>query len=665
MTSPPVPVLVPVPRRRRAEAVLVVALIAASGFWGTWFWEGWVARGGQPVFYQTYFEPAVMIACGRGFVISRVQPKPLEDFLFLRTDRFNCADLPVNLETDPDHVYQAAWLYLETTVGWAWRILGVSWSGMGPLFGVLFALSIGLAYGIFRIAMQPAVSVLACVGLALSSTHLLNLPHLRDYAKTPFTLALVLILGILVTRPVRARTLLLLAGAYGLVLGIGYGFRTDFLASVPVLLIVVFGFLEGRLFERLPLKAAAATVFLATFTVVSWPITSAVYQKGGCQWHVALLGLQSPFDAPLRIEPAPYDFGHAYSDTYIDRTVGGYRSRMAPGPESLTFCSHEYDVQSGRYLQAILMGFPADLLTRSYASAFQIVELPFHNFFAPMPEWASPVYAAREWLLRPHHRWGFWFSALAVAFTATASVRLAVFLLFFLAYFGGYPAIQFQERHYFHLEFMGWWAIAFVLQCVVMAPGTIRRLFPDPPAIARALVRTGALLLVAAIVAGGTLAAGRWFQVRQARQLFAAYVAAPKTAVDAPDGPVSGLGRADWPQLLAVDVNEAACGPKPAITFRYDQADISQDFTRTLDLDRWDRAVGTTRIFMPVFEKYSGLDVSGAGPGCVIGVHRITDLRPFPLLLGVTLPPGWESLPLYQRLTDWESRRGVRTAGTP
>ena len=37
-----------------------------------------------------------MIACGRGFVISRHQPKPLEDFLFLRTDRFDCADLPAD-----------------------------------------------------------------------------------------------------------------------------------------------------------------------------------------------------------------------------------------------------------------------------------------------------------------------------------------------------------------------------------------------------------------------------------------------------------------------------------------------------------------------------------------------------------------------------------------
>ena len=638
----------------------MVLLLAGSGAWGTSFWNGWVARGGQPVFYQTYFEPAVMIACGRGFVISKVQPKPLEDFLFLRTDRFDCADLPVPLETDPDHVYQAAWMYLETTVGWAWKILGISWSGMGPLFGLLFAISTGLAYGIFRLSTRPIVALLASTALALSSTQLLNLPHLRDYAKTPFTLALVLLLGILVTRPVRGRTLLVLATAYGVVLGIGYGFRTDFLASLPLLLIVVFGFLPGSLFERLPLKAAAAAVFLAAFTVVSWPITSAVYEKGGCQWHVALLGLQSPFDEHLRVEPAPYDFGHAYSDAYIDRTVNGYRSRSAPADAPLTFCSHEYDVQSGHYLRAIVAGFPADLLTRAYASVFQIVELPFRNFQPPMAGWFAPVYQARAWLLRPQHRWGFWFAALAILMTGAISLRLAAVLMLFLAYFGGYPAIQFQERHYFHLEFMGWWAMAFVLQGLVTAPFAIRSQWPDSAACVKGFLRAGMLLLIAAIAAGAILTTARWYQARQAREMFAAYLAAPTTAIEPPLGPVTGVGRA-WPQLLEIDVNPAACGTSPVLTLQYDKSDISQDFTRTIALDH--RVEGSTRIFMPVFEKYTGLSVPGAGPDCIRGVRRVTDVTPFPLLLGVTLPPRWAALPFYQRLTDWEFGRAFGRGG--
>jgi len=33
---------------------------------------------------------------------------------------------------------------------------------------------------------------------------------------------------------------------------------------------------------------------------------------------------------------------------------------------------------------------------------------------------------------------------------------------------------------------------------------------------------------------------------------------------------------------------------------------------------------------------------------------RFDDVKPFRLLLGATLPPGWETLPLHQRLADWE-----------
>jgi len=33
----------------------------------------------------------------------------------------------------------------------------------------------------------------------------------------------------------------------------------------------------------------------------------------------------------------------------------------------------------------------------------------------------------------------------------------------------------------------------------------------------------------------------------------------------------------------------------------------------------------------------------------------VSDLRRFPLLLGAVLLPEWESLPLHQRLTDWEA----------
>lgn len=59
-------------------------------------------------------------------------------------------------------------------------------------------------------------------------------------------------------------------------------------------------------------------------------------------------------------------------------------------------------------------------------------------------------------------------------------------------------------------------------------------------------------------------------------------------------------------------------------------------------------------MMLPVYERFAGLEFSDLSPGCFVGASRVTNLAVLPLLLGVTLPPDWESRPLYQRLARWE-----------
>ncbi len=639
----------------RVDLAVAAAVLIASSLWATQFWNTWTAQGGKPEFYQIYFEPAVMVACGKGFVVSDHQPKALEDFLWRRRDGLACSDLPADLKVSRYGLYQEAWTYLQYTVGWSWRVLGISWSGMGPLFGLFFGTVTALAYGIFRLGMGRLLAILLSFGVATSSLHLLNLPHLRDYSKAPFTLGLVLILGLIVTRPVRRRTVLILAATYGAVLGFGYGFRADLLIDLPVLVIALFAFLDGGLTRNVMLKAAATALFLATFFVVSWPVTSAVYTKGGCQWHVALLGLQSPFEDQLRINAAPYDFGYRYADGFVIRSVHGFARRTQGEARPPQYCSHEYDVQSARYLMAIVTAFPGDFVVRAYASVLQIVELPFLKLDPPARDWAAPLFAARSVLLQARHSWGALLAVAALFFTSAASVRLGFFLLFFFAYFGGYPAIQFQERHYFPLEFMGWWALGFVMHQAIATLIAVKNGHQEAGQIARRFVyRATAVAIPGVIVCAGLLGGARWYQARQARRLFGAYIAAPKVPLENPGGPLSGVAPGDWPQLVEVDLDEAACGARPGVTFRYDSGFPDGDFTRTMTIRRSGVLPGPTRIFLPVFERFIGLEFSDARPGCVLGAYRFTDLKAFPLLLGATLSPGWQSLPLYQRLGRWE-----------
>lgn len=647
----------PPPRSSRwRDLVLALVLMAGAGIWATTYWNTWWAKGGRPEFYQNYFEPAVMTACGKGFVITQgPQPAALAEFLQQRRDRFDCAELPPNLALGPDGLFQGAWIYLEMMVGWSWRVLGISWSGMGPLFGLLFGITIALAYAIFRLGMNQGLAVIGALGLTVSAAHLMNLPNLRDYAKAPFTLGLVLVLGLLVMRPVRRATVLGLAAAFGALLGIGYGFRTDFLVQVPILLVVLFAFLDGGLRRHLGLKAGAAALFAITFLIVASPVLTSVLVKGGCQWHVALLGLQSPFDAALKVAPAPYDFGYAYSDGYIDGTIRGYANRVHPGIAPLQFCSAEYDVQSGEYLRAIALSFPADLAVRGYGSVLQIAELPFLWWASPMAGWFDAFYAERASIFRPLIGQGVYIVALALLLSSAASLRLACFLLFFVLYFGGYPALQFQTRHHFHLEFMTWWAAGFLIQRLVAAGWSLRGGFPAPRLLAAGAGRLASFAVMTAVVLAGTLAVARWYQQGRAEEIFEAYLSAPKVPLVLPGGALPVAVTPAWPQFLEVELNEAACGPQPAVTFRHNTTVVDGDLSRTFVLDRKAPLPGPTRILLPVFSLYKSIEFSDEPPGCVVGASMVGNLSAFPLLLGAVLPPDWRDLPLHQSLKDWES----------
>ena len=642
-------------RRRRVlvDVAIAAMLLVGSGIWATRFWNAWMAQGGEPVFYQTYFEPAVMIACGHGFVVSESGPtKALDDFLSRRRDTLACSDLPADLKLSTRNLYQGAWIYLETCVGWAWRLLGISWSRMGPLFGLLFGIVIAVAYGVFRVSMGPALAAVCAFGLATSPTHLLNLPHLRDYAKAPFTLALVLILALMVTRPVRRASLLALAAAYGFVLGIGYGFRTDFLIDVPILIVVVLLLLDGGIGRHLALKAGALLVFAAVFLSVGWPALTAVYRGGGCQWHAALLGLQAPFDQPLRIVPAPYDFGYAYADGYVVRQVQGYTSRVHPDALPPTYCFHDYDVQSGEYVRRIVQAFPADFLTRAYASVLQVVELPWRASSPPAQDWAPRLYRMRASVLGASGHAGFWFIGAALLIVTAISRRLGLFLFLFVVYFGGYPALQFHERHFFHLEFMGWWAMGFLAQRATAAAWSFRT--GEAAQLHRQHAASAALsVAVALAVTAATLGAARWYQTREAKRLLQSYVAAPKINLDHPGDRLPDATRSGWPRFVEVDLNEASCGPAASVVFRYDTAPADGDFSRIVRPPPSAPGSGLTRIFLPVFEQYAGLDLRNTGPGCLVAAYQLSDLRPFPILLGATLSPGWDTRPLYQRLASW------------
>ncbi|HKF67185.1 MAG TPA: hypothetical protein VKB36_11660 [Vicinamibacterales bacterium] len=649
---------------RLGEAAVVVLLFVATAPWGTMYWKRSLQAGRQPQFYQSYFEPAVMLACGRGFLIAHPPVPAVVDFLERKSDSLSCADIPPTTVVSDQALYQRPWLYLMLTVAITWKLLGISWSGMGPLFGVLFGLTIIAAYGILRIGLSRAVAIAGAVVLAVSAVHLQNLPHLRDYAKAPLTLALIWLLMVMATVPPTWRRLPAIGGVYGLILGIGYGFRTDFLVEIPVFFCVLFAFVAGGWRRHLWLKFASAAVCLAVFVAVSWPVISAVSRRGGCQWHAGLLGLTDPYNESLMITPGPYSFGHAYSDNVVYAMTTGFARRIQPDTAHVEYCSPEYDAASGRYLAMLAATFPGDFVTRTFSSVEQIVRVPFRWNDTPLPGFAGDLYRIRWLVLLPLRGTGAIFVGLAIAFLAAVELRLGLFALFLMLYFGGYPMLQFDVRHYFHLEVLTWWSVGFVVEQIVRrvrqtgVRGGVGRIWRTASSgVPLNWTRAGAMVVVVAVCAVGTLWAARAYQRRAVTALFHEYIDAPREQIR--PGPLSTNvlyplptghppGTDPYPvDVVEVETDTAHCDPRATVTFRYREP--LPEFTHVVAIAGRADAAGHGRVFEPVYDRFEGVEIAGSDPGCVIGVYRLSAPDRLKVLLSATLVPGWERRPLYER----------------
>jgi len=134
-------------------------------------------------------------------------------------------------------------------------------------------------------------------------------------------------------------------------------------------------------------------------------------------------------------------------------------------------------------------------------------------------------------------------------------------------------------------------------------------------------------------------------------------VTASKAEITLPGGALENIAADAWPQFLEVHLNEAACGPRPAVTFRYTVTPAEKDLSKTYTIERPSPVPGLTKMFLPVFQLYKGLEFSDQREGCLVAAYRVTELTRLPLLLGAVLPPDWATLPLHQRLLDWEPER--------
>ncbi|MDZ4730684.1 MAG: hypothetical protein SH820_12150 [Xanthomonadales bacterium] len=537
-----------IPGRDRFKQALPIILVAAVTFWmglSAYTWER--ERGVKPSFYQSYYEPAVRMACGQPFGVDPSGKLTDEMKRFLRTEvqTLTCESVtPVaNLDSHPS---TRVWYHLFATTAQIWKFTGISWPALDGLAAGLLAISAVMVFALFRLLMPVTVAFALTIVSILPALRFL--PYLRDMNKAPFILAALFVIAWLVLRtPTRLRLCGAMA-ALGLWLGIGYGFRPDVLIVLPLLIATIL------FFRPLPLKSGlldgmlALPILLGSFVLAASPVLSAFVNAnvGSCQWHFGLLGLSDIHTGMLGLTSANYSWLNHYDDLVVWRSVESYAERAFSLP-GVGYCTSLYDQVSKALYLEIFRTFPADFMLRGLASAQQVIGHDFWNIpWLEMPlSWGAFFADHRAFF---HRSLLLGWVALGL-FALAWNVRIGLFLILAVAFLSAYPAIQFDFRHFFHLSFLAWLPVGIISGWIArlsistssrgneFARETSIRL-PTPAA----WIRGAAILVGICAIAYGAYSWARHEQTVSVQRLFGQYLEASGTEAVLTARPTPGGG---------------------------------------------------------------------------------------------------------------------------
>lgn len=655
----------------------------------------------MPDFSRRVFGAAAMHVCGFGLrtpdvtanALQRSQPehRPMVEFIEQRRETLACGDIPAGQPAGSLDGMQRASGYLTHLIVNTWALTGVTWAGIDYLQGAMFGISVGLTYLIGRLAMGPLTATVLAVVLLLSPIQLINLSDLRDYAKTPFFLASLLLAGFLVTRRSRPRVIVGCCAAGGAWLGFGFGIRTDVIVNLLLLVGVALACLPGRLVDTWRLRLLAAAACVLGFVVVASPILAS-QSSGNNLWHWALLGYAHDWDRALDIIPAPYEPMYFYSDSYVATTIDAFAGRTSSATAQVSVGVSGYGEVSQQYFMELVRIFPADALLRGWAAVIQVLNLPFGG--APsLSQGILPDTLTRAIELISRVR--VLFAGLGTALFAVTvlglsawSVRHAASLFGVVAFLGAYTAIQFQLRHVFHLELLSVWMLCFLLSAgwarIVRRGRGVPGENKGPGCVWWRPFVFALCVLALVTLPMMTL---RAYQQRAATALFESYTAAPQESLAMsveqsgpeivrigkhalPEGPMRSM-RSD---MIVAEISADRCPVRRTVVgLSYDSKNPDLDFTRQYEIEVPQGGQGTAKMFLPVYRSspgrssddaltFGGIQMAPGEEHCLKGLSRFVHVDQHRILIPVLLSPTWRATPLRQTLRGWE--RDV-TGGEP
>ena len=692
-------------RAHYVEGVVAIVIFAIAALTAFTFLSAAEVR----TFTEWESTPAAMLACGQGLRRPVETSAGLQEFEQRRRASITCDDVGKGKSIAPLAVALGE-RYELYGAAVAMRIGGLSWRTLDAYLAVLYGFSIACAYGICRLFAGRTAAVLGAFALCYSAAQLLGLLTLRDYGKAPSFYAVWLALGWLLQSGRRGvdRRLLGPALLLGVITGVGLGFRADILVAVPASAAVIALGLPGFQRHALKWKAAALGAYCVAFAVVSSPILWGM-SGGSNNSHVIVLGLVTPFNKSLGLEPAPYDIGSTYSDGYAFTLVASHATVVSGEPQPVASATSRYDQLGAGLLGDLARQFPADVMIRTAAAIIQVLRYPFDSthraaelempYFAELTRIRSLVEMVGGALVALEGQ-ALWLTGVVFLGLLLRDWRQGLVSGFLLAYFCGYSMLQFSRRHTFHLDIIPLIVVVIALDAVIRA---FRRVVPGRISARHSTAsdqsswwpraRTGIVTIVVTIVVGAailsglrawqqshvttlldrTLAAGWESMTLPAEPLTdtnePAYYAAPKMwsaatlmRVPPPAGspsPGEGSEFLETTYWLA-EVGGRSCGRSRvhlATAYSGSEHTAHREYARTFEVATSDEA--PTLVLVPGFyqhgsswTRFDGFATPNDETACLGTIKRVGSIANVRLpVLTAVLTPGWRERPLYQVLS--------------
>ena len=697
-------------RQHRQDAIIALFIFLGGALASMTYVNTW---GGKAQFWQeTTFTPAIMWLAGEGWRNPMVSDVPgLEAFLYGEVDHFDITKVPAGVRLlpedtsamtyeeindwhpDPDFPGFLAWqryhAYLIYAVTLCWLLFGVSWSALLPLCGLLYGTSCAAVYGIFRLGMGRFMAVVGALMILLSPLHLQMAPHLRDYAKAPFILLTFFLLAWLIKDQHRRTHILWTVAGLGALIGIGIGFRMDLLMTVPAVLVII-GLLRApsttwpktaKLRLNFLVRYAAwslvlVLVFFLALGLFGFPILKAGMEESGHFAHVALLGFLEYCDARLGVASELYSMGGPYSDYYMTAMVSAYSERTTGTAFPVDqVWSDAYHAGTNALLKDYVTYFPADILTRAYASVVRVMDelqLDPQQPYPPTIEHSGlkRLFDFHAWLRNVLPGGGRYYALLVFLILPWKNFRMALGTLFLFLFFSGYPGVQFNLRHYFFLEFVTLWSTAFLVYWGVTALKTIwlrKRSWEGVP-LGKVVPGARRCILFAVLVVLGIslpLWGLRQYQSQQVNvlldelRLLPLEFAFTEIQEDGSIVPTKSFWDEEAPGLgtrYALLIFEGLTEDTP-ITMHYHapQRPDHFDFTHTITAPACPEEETITRVVVPIYSsaysQFTGFTLPEAQVHHFRWMLHSPDAKNLPLWLWWTLGPDFDQQPRYQKFT--------------